>query len=601
MARMFSGRRLQDARLAARDGRGMTAEELARLSGTSKPQILAYENDLRVPEPPRIKDLARVLGVSPLDLADQSTMADWTLASLRRASGLRISDVCAELQIKPHVYRRVETTGFTGQDCHGVAPRLAAIMNVLVQDVENAISNETLFHSRLAEISALVAELVLLFVRPGKLDAPTADEPLVQQISARLGRHALSVSKILGHEVRSLRETHRRAMTEMAIAHYGATPEKQERASRRMHAEHRALANAEAVLAQRLDIFFRSQLSAESWHLLTKLHLLHSHRNSNPTLLCGPDDIRNIGAFAKRSGKDEQTIAITPEGQRHYGTFKPWYDLQYPWIRKQNEAYEKSLLSDRSELTTRLQQRFTEAETVLFSFDGVLCRLFTSDGHTITSHIAQAAHNLRLFTGPAAPADPVALLRSVVDQGSAQQIRELDDILAGYELEAARHAVPLPGAVQLLESLSKGPWRMAVVTDHASSAVEAFLSPLQTGRSAWALEVFGRPRDPRLMKPNPHAVALAASQLGGARSRTLLIGESVADALAARAAGVRFIGIAATRSRARMLRDAGATRLVTTLSELAVAVQQCAAVSADVPVELPAVTAYEPDHPSVDD
>jgi phosphoglycolate phosphatase-like HAD superfamily hydrolase len=141
---------------------------------------------------------------------------------------------------------------------------------------------------------------------------------------------------------------------------------------------------------------------------------------------------------------------------------------------------------------------------------------------------------------------------------------------------------------------------MAVVTDHASSAVEAFLSPLQTGRAARSLEVFGRPRDPRLMKPNPHAVALAASRLGGARSRTLLIGESVADALAARAAGVIFIGVAATRSRARMLREAGATRLVTTLSELATAVQQCAPVSADAPVELPSARRGGPSQASAD-
>ncbi|WP_329347178.1 helix-turn-helix domain-containing protein [Streptomyces sp. NBC_01261] len=583
MAQMFSGRRLREARIAARAGRGMTAEELARLSGTSKSQILAYENDLRVPEPPRIKDLASALGVPPLDLADQSLMPEWTLASLRRASGLRIADVCKELRIKPHVYRRIESTGLTGQDCHGVTPRLAAMMNVLVQDVENALSNEPLYHSRITEISALIYELVQNFVRPGNLNMPQADETLVRQISAHLGRHALAVSKILGHEISTLRETHRRAMIEKATAHYGTTHEEQARASRRMNAENRVLANAETVLAQRLDVFFRSQLSAESWHLLAKLHLRQSRKSSNPTLLCSPSAAQEIGAFAEAAGKDERTVGITAEGQRHFISFKSWYDLQYPWIQKENEAYEQSLLSGRSELTTQLQQRFTEAETILFSFDGVLCRLFTSDGRAITSHIAQAAHNLQLFTSPATPADPVALLRSVVDQGSAQQIRELDEIVAGYELEAARRAVPLPGVVQLLESLSKGPWRMAVVTDHARSAVEAFLSPLQTERSTWTLEVYGRPRDPRLMKPNPHAVALAASQLGGTRSRTLLIGESVADALAARAAGVSFIGIAATRGRARMLRDAGATRLVATLSELAIAVQLCASGSADAP------------------
>ncbi|WP_419669135.1 helix-turn-helix domain-containing protein [Streptomyces sp. 2-1] len=584
---MFSGQQLREARLAARDGRGMTAEELAHLTGTRKPQILAYENDLRIPEPPRIKDLAQALGVPPLSLADQSQISEWTLASLRRASGLRMADVCEELGMKPHVYRRLETTGISGQDCHGVVPRLAAMLNVRVQDVENAISNEHSFHSRLTDITALVSKLLHNFVKPGASDLPHADDALVRKISAGLGRHTLAVSKILTHEILTLRETNRRAMTEMATAYYGATPEEQARAIRRMNAEHRHLANAEAILAQRLDIFFRSQLSVEAWHLLTKLHLLQSRRPSNPTLFCSAADIQDIGAFARAPGRDDQEICITPDGQRHFASFRSWYELQYPWVRNQNVTFEQSLMTDRSELTTQLQQRFTEAETVLFSFDGVLCRLFTGDGHAVTSHLAQAARSLQLFTSPATPADPVALLRSVVDQGSVQQIRELDDILAGYELEAARRAVPLPGVVQLLDSLSKGPWRMAVVTDHASSAVEAFLSPLQTRRSAGTLEVFGRPRDPRLMKPNPHAVALAASQLGGARTRTLLIGESVADALAARAAGVIFIGVAASRTRARMLREAGATRLVATLSELATVVQQCSSAPDDASAKHP--------------
>jgi beta-phosphoglucomutase-like phosphatase (HAD superfamily) len=55
------------------------------------------------------------------------------------------------------------------------------------------------------------------------------------------------------------------------------------------------------------------------------------------------------------------------------------------------------------------------------------------------------------------------------------------------------------------------------------------------------------------MKPDPHALLVASRRLGVSPSQCLMIGDSPADAAAARAAGVAFCGYAPNkRTRARL-------------------------------------------------
>ncbi|MHA4816114.1 helix-turn-helix domain-containing protein [Streptomyces aculeolatus] len=579
LAVMFDGDRLRRIRLAAHDRRRLTAEELAQAVGASKAQILAYENGLRVPDPPRIRALADALDVSPLELADQSGADEWDLAALRRATGLRASDLWQALGLKPHAYRRLETEGLTAEGRFGVVPQLASLLNVPVRVLENAIGNAPGVLRRLEEVSNPLSIVLTRYLEPSRLDLPQSDDALIRKVAALYRRPASTITKILAHEVLQLREMHRRRIVETANAYYGSTHDEQLRAKRRLRAEDHRITNAQVSLPQRVDMFFRSQLAPDHWKVLAKLHALRARRLTAREVLPALEDRAPLGPFVQPRASDGlKACEISREGQHHYAAFKAWYEVLYPQVHEELEAFEDLLAPGEPPILGHLQQRFAEAETVLFSFDGVLCRMFAGNMQAVSGHLAQAAHDLRLFTGPSSPTDPVAMLRSVVEQGSEEQIRTLNGILTSYELNAAQRAEPLPGAAQLLAALSRGPWRMAVVTDHASVAVQSFLSHLApAATSQLRLEVFGRPEDPRLMKPNPHAVALATSSLGSDRTRTLLIGESVADALAARAAGVQFIGVAATRSRARMLRDAGAARVVETLDTLITAVTRCEA------------------------
>jgi phosphoglycolate phosphatase-like HAD superfamily hydrolase/transcriptional regulator with XRE-family HTH domain len=585
---MFCGSCLRQARAQA-EGGALSAEELAGRVGASKAQILAYETGQRVPDPPRIRQLAQALGIHPLQLADQSAMQEWTLADLRRASGLRASDVCSMLGLSSHSYRKLETMGLTAEGYYGVSPRLAAALDVPVPALERHLANAPAARERLDGIRAALTAVVDEYLAPGRSDLPSADDQAVKEVAASFGRSATTIGCILSEEVGSLREARRRQAMEAATAFYGATAQEQLRARRRMEREQTRFGQLVAGLPQRIDAFLRAQLSPQGWETLSWLHRM---RNDDaglgmmpgvPTDQGTPDA---LGALTTPLASEDSPSArrlyeISGEGQRHYASYKRWYDALYPWADESLRHSERRVIPRDPPEVLWLRQRFARSQTVLFSFDGVLCRLFADRVRSVSGHLAEAAISLQLGTDPSRGTDPVALLRSAVDHGSPEQIRRLEGILTTFETAAARRAEPLPGVAQLLGALGRGPWRLAVVTDHASSAVQTFLTHLPPESGAPPqLDVFGRPADPRLMKPHPHAVSLATHQLGGDRSRTLLIGESLADALAARAAGVQFIGITAQQSQARRLREAGAVKVVETLATLLAAVSTIADSSA---------------------
>ncbi|MEU0195990.1 helix-turn-helix domain-containing protein [Streptomyces afghaniensis] len=578
-AHMFSGARLRQARSETAAG-ALSAEELAERVGASKAQILAYENGQRVPDPPRIRQLADALGIHPLVLANQSGRRSWQLADLRRANGLRASDLCSNLGLKPHSYRRLETSGLTADGRYGLSQRLAVALGVSMRALERHVSNAPAVRQRLDSIRCPLTALIEGHLEPGRTSGPEATDPAVKEIAACYTRSVTTVARLLSQEVLTVREMRRRQAILAATAFYGPTAEEQQRARRRMEGEEARINQLISSLPRRLDSFFRAQLAPASWETLSQLHLAGTNERALTMIAPAVAQDSTLGPLirplARRTtGPGLGLYDISREGQRHYLSFKHWYDALYPWVDDNLRHFrQQTAVSEPPELPW-LRQCFAQSQTILFSFDGILCRLFADNVRSVSSHLVQAASSLQLDADAGGSADPVALLRSVVDSGSPEQVRQLDSLLTTYETAAARRAEPLPGAAQLLGALSRGPWRLAVVTDHATAAVQTFLTHLHPDNGGTPqLGVFGRPHDPRLMKPHPHAIFLATNRLGGDRSRTLLIGESLADALAARAAGVQFIGVAAQQSHARRLKEAGAVNVVETLTTLLAAVSR---------------------------
>ncbi|GII52278.1 hypothetical protein Pth03_06670 [Planotetraspora thailandica] len=70
------------------------------------------------------------------------------------------------------------------------------------------------------------------------------------------------------------------------------------------------------------------------------------------------------------------------------------------------------------------------------------------------------------------------------------------------------------------------------------------------------------------MKPNPHLVQQVLDKLGADPKRTVLVGDSLSDIEAAKAAGVLSVGYANEPGKADQFATAGADVVVTRLIDL---------------------------------
>jgi len=573
----FDGPSLRRARARANQGQGLSAEELARRVNATKAQILAYENGRYSPDPPRIGQLAKALGVPPLGLTDRDTAQHWTLAELRRASGLRVTDVVDQLDVSYANYRRLENEGLVTPRSYALVPAAAELFGISVTGLETHLANIPASQKRVAQARPLLAAMQDTYVVPGELALPNPDDSSVQQLAEVFRRPPLVLARLLGQEVARIRAIKRRLAGYEATAHFGPSADEQAAAHRGAESERRRLDRLTANLPGRLDAFFRCALPSDSWRALALLHLVGRFGLwLSPTQLQESEEsVLSISSSLRRSLPSPQgppgVYQISDEGDNHCKAYRPWYDALYPGVSRLLNERESQLSGHIP--AGELREHFASAHAVLFSFDGLLCRLFATNVEAVSQSLVHEAHSLRLATGPRTPTDPVGLLRALVPSGSTSQIRRLDHLLTAHETEAARQVSPLPGVQQLFRVLTTGSWQLGVVTDHSSSAVKAFLDNLAPLVDSQRLRVFGRPSDPRLMKPNPHGVALASASLGSSREHTLLLGESVADALAAQAAGVRFIGVAGTPDQATMLKRAGAKTTVRSLREVTAVVR----------------------------
>ncbi|MBM4574878.1 helix-turn-helix domain-containing protein [Rhodococcus hoagii] len=69
VVRGFLGRRLTEARTRYDDGRGMTIQDLARISGVSVPTLHRWEKDLTVPQIDKLRNVAEALSI-PIPMED---------------------------------------------------------------------------------------------------------------------------------------------------------------------------------------------------------------------------------------------------------------------------------------------------------------------------------------------------------------------------------------------------------------------------------------------------------------------------------------------------------------------------------------------------
>lgn len=204
--------------------------------------------------------------------------------------------------------------------------------------------------------------------------------------------------------------------------------------------------------------------------------------------------------------------------------------------------------------------------TVLFDLDGTLLDHFAAI-HRCHSHAMRAI---------GLPAPGMDEVRRAIGRGLEDAIRDLAGpenvarvlplYLDHWKATAHNDVALLPGAGELIDALRASGARLGVLTNKRGDAARAVCAHL--GVSARMDGIFGAGDTPWL-KPDPRFAAHALASLGGAPGGTALVGDSVYDLAAARAAGLRFLGVTTGTHTDAELRAAGATEVFPTLAALA--------------------------------
>ncbi|MEV5607810.1 HAD family hydrolase [Streptomyces sp. NPDC052225] len=226
-----------------------------------------------------------------------------------------------------------------------------------------------------------------------------------------------------------------------------------------------------------------------------------------------------------------------------------------------------------ADLHRELAELVRGARYVLFDFDGPICRLFAGrpakviareqvawlDGQGLGEALTEAE---RL------DADPHSALRSLgLQRPDSDLVIEMEKRLTDQELRAVRSAWPTEHADPLIRTWTAVGARLAIATNNAPEAARRYIE----GRGlseCFEPHIYGRTQDLKLLKPDPYCLNRALRAMGAAPAATLMIGDTPTDLVAARAAGVGFLGYARNERKAGLLREAGARHVVGSLEPL---------------------------------
>ncbi|OAR22127.1 hypothetical protein A8W25_29695 [Streptomyces sp. ERV7] len=332
---------LRTARHVDRTGqKPLTAGELAQLVGTTKAQILAYENGHQVPDPPRLRDLAEVLGVHPRSLMNREREPLWTVADLRRASALRAQDLVDSLGISPKSYRRFEREGIVP----GRRPRflddVSLELGVRLAVLERAIDNVPQVSVRRAQAKVLIERMVERYVdQPGMWKGPAAEDHDLLELANLYGRPPQRTRRVLTHELGELRQIMVRLKREQVIAEYDRDPNRQQQAYSAVERWSYIQAREVASIPRRLEDFHRAAQPSDTWQVLVDLHDASCRPEGPwaPSILLGREGTMQLlpsSLVRQQFFTDMPAAQLTTAGLKHVQRFRELYAALYPGIRR---------------------------------------------------------------------------------------------------------------------------------------------------------------------------------------------------------------------------------------------------------------------------
>ncbi|MFD7131105.1 helix-turn-helix transcriptional regulator [Streptomyces sp. NPDC059894] len=319
----------------------MTADALARAVGATKAQILAYENGHRVPDPPRVRALARALKVHPWQLMNFDGHNSWTLADYRRGAGLRAQDVVSRLGVSPKNYRRFENEGIVPSRRPRFVDEVAAALGMPRRLLERAIDQAPAVQRRQARAFELVVAMAERYVpRPGPWRGPALDDPNLVELAASYGRPVQRIRRVLTYELGELRQKQVRAMRERIIADYDTDRRRQTGAQQAMERWNEVSDRNLVRIPRRLEQFHRTAQPSDVWQLLVDLYNVDASVRSDAgiwavmKLLCSDPEVLPPYLVERHTVEDVAVCRLSAAGASHVSTFGGLYTALYPGVRR---------------------------------------------------------------------------------------------------------------------------------------------------------------------------------------------------------------------------------------------------------------------------
>ncbi len=134
-----------------------------------------------------------------------------------------------------------------------------------------------------------------------------------------------------------------------------------------------------------------------------------------------------------------------------------------------------------------------------------------------------------------------------------------------YQRNTSERSVLYPGVLEALDYLGSAEYKLGCVTNKAARFTEPLLRALGI-RDRFAIVVSGDTLSRK--KPDPQPLLHAAEFFAVAPSDSLMVGDSVSDVKAARAAGFQIVCLSYGYNHGMDIREAGPDAVISSLAEL---------------------------------
>lgn len=191
--------------------------------------------------------------------------------------------------------------------------------------------------------------------------------------------------------------------------------------------------------------------------------------------------------------------------------------------------------------------------TLVFDFDGTLFHLFVGfDLSPYSRRMSQGMEKLGgVFDASRNPYEIFPLLQPGSDFLPEDKLPEArlvaDKIISDAEKTAYCCGRPVEGAIEALKKMKASGYRIAICTNNTATVPQRFLSDFLPG--LFCPTIGRNPAHPEWMKPDPHLLRQALSDLESSVKESWFVGDATRDYFCAQACGCDFLGIGVTPSK----------------------------------------------------